>query len=65
MCVISYRINIIMLRGEDMRVEVTFKNNDKEKELYEFLESKGEIVGKSAYIKQLLLEQLKKENNNK
>ena len=54
-----------MLRGEDMRVEVTFKNNDKEKELYEFLESKGEIVGKSAYIKQLLLEQLKKENNNK
>ena len=43
-----------------MRVEVTFKNNDKEKELYEFLKSKGEIVGKSAYIKQLLLEQLKK-----
>ena len=48
-----------------MRVEVTFKNNDKEKELYEFLKSKGEIVGKSAYVKQLLLEQLKKENNNK
>ena len=56
---------IILSRGEFVRVEVTFKNNDKEKELYEFLKSKGEIVGKSAYIKQLLLEQLKKENNNK
>ena len=48
-----------------MRVEVTFKNNDKEKELYEFLRSKGEIVVKRAYIKQLLLEQLRKEDNNK
>ena len=46
-----------------MRVEITFKNNDKEKELYEFLRTKGEIIGKSAYIKQLLLEQLEKENN--
>ena len=54
---------IILLRGEFVRVEVTFKNNNKEKELYEFLKSKGEIVGKSAYIKQLLLEQLEKENN--
>ena len=48
-----------------MRVEVTFKNNDKEKKKKKFLKSKGEIVGKSAYIKQLLLEQLKKEDNNK
>lgn len=46
-----------------MRIEVTFKNNDKEKELYEFLKSKGDIIGKSAYIKQLLLEQFNKENN--
>lgn len=46
-----------------MRVEVTFKNNDKEKELYEFLKEKGEIIGKSAYVKQLLLAQLEKENN--
>ena len=46
-----------------MRVEITFKNNDKEKELYEFLRTKGEIIGKSAYIKQLLLEQLEKESN--
>lgn len=46
-----------------MRVEITFKNNDKEKELYKFLKSKGEIIGKSAYIKQLILEQLQKENN--
>ena len=46
-----------------MRVEITFKNNDKEKELYEFLKFKGEIIGKSAYIKQLILEQLQKENN--
>lgn len=46
-----------------MRVEVTFKNTNKEKELFEFLKTKGEIVGKSAYIKQLLAEKLKKENN--
>ena len=56
-------MNIILSRGEDVRVEITFKNNDKEKELYEFLKSKGEIIGKSAYIKQLILEQLQKENN--
>ena len=32
---------IILSRGELVRVEVTFKNNDKEKELYEFLKSKN------------------------
>ena len=43
------------------RVELTFKNNEDEKELFQFLQIKGKIIGKSAYIKQLLTEEMMKE----
>ena len=36
----------------------------KVKELYEFLKAKGEIIGKSAYIKSLLKEKLDQEIKN-
>lgn len=47
-----------------MRVELTFKNTPKEKELFEFLKNKSEYVGKSGYIKQLLAKELENENEN-
>lgn len=46
-----------------MRVEITFKNTPKEKELFEFLKKKSEFIGQSGYIKQLLGKELEKENN--
>lgn len=46
-----------------MRIEITFKNTEKEKILFEFLKKKSEVIGKSAYIKLLLIKELEKENN--
>ena len=46
-------------------VSISFKDNINDKMILEWLEEKSETIGKSAYIKQLLLEQLEKENNNK
>lgn len=42
-----------------MRINVSFK--DSEKELIEFLNKKAEIIGVSAYIKQLIYEKMLKE----
>lgn len=44
-----------------MRIELTFKNTPKERELFEFVNKKSEYIGKSGYIKQLLSKELKKE----
>ena len=46
-----------------MRIELTFKKN--EKELYEFLNRKSKYITKSGYIKQLLAKELEKEQQEK
>ena len=46
-----------------MRIELTFKKN--EKELYEFLNRKSKYITKSGYIKQLLAKELEKEQQDK
>ena len=46
-----------------MRIELTFKKN--EKELYEFVNDKGKYISKSGYIKQLLAKELEKEQEDK
>ena len=46
-----------------MRIELTFKKN--EKELYEFLNRKSKYITKSGYIKQLLAKELDKEQREK
>ena len=47
----------------DMRIELTFKKN--EKELYEFVNDKGKYITKSGYIKQLIAKELEKEQEDK
>ena len=47
----------------DMRIELTFKKN--EKELYEFVNRKSKYITKSGYIKQLLAKELEKEQEDK
>ena len=48
-----------------MRVELTFKNTPKERELFEFLKKNSEYIGKSGYIKQLLAKELEREKMKK
>lgn len=47
-----------------MKHSVTYRDNEKEKELFEWVESKSEIIGPSNAIKQLLHELMLKEKNN-
>lgn len=47
------------------KVNISFKDTEEEKELLNYLEKKGRIIGKSAYIKQLLYEQMLKEREDK
>lgn len=46
-----------------MRVEVTFKQN--EKELYNFLKEKSKYISRSGYVKQLIAKEFNKENRDK
>lgn len=47
------------------KLNISFKDNDLEQKIYEFLKMKSELVGDSTYIKQLLLEQMKREGYEK
>jgi hypothetical protein len=51
-----------------IKITLSFKeSNEHDKVLYDFLESKSEIIGKSAYIKSILKEKMdleKEEKNN-
>ena len=47
------------------KVNISFKDNDLEQKIYEFLKIKSELVGDSTYIKQLLLDQMKREGYEK
>lgn len=45
------------------KIIITFRDNDKENKLFDFLNSKSdEIGGKSGYIKRILYEEFKKES---
>lgn len=47
-----------------IKITLSFKeNNSNDIELYQFLESKSETIGKSAYIKSLLKEKLNEEKD--
>lgn len=47
------------------KVGISFKDNDLEQEIYNFLKEKSKLLGESAYIKQLLLEKMQKEATKK
>ncbi|MFR1908634.1 MAG: hypothetical protein ACLS28_24160 [Clostridium neonatale] len=48
-----------------MKVAISFKGTEDDKKLLEYLEKKGKIIGKSSYIKQLLYEQMLKDEEGK
>lgn len=48
-----------------MKVNISFKETEEDKELYEYLKKKSKIIGQSSYIKQLLYEQMLKEKEGK
>ena len=41
-------------KNQNLTVTISFKNNLTDKMMYEWLEMKSEVVGKSAYIKKLI-----------
>ena len=43
------------------KVGISFKDNELETRLYEFLKEKAQLLGESTYIKQLLLEKMQDE----
>lgn len=42
----------------DRRITITFKDNEKEQELYDFIKEESEILGVSSYVKQVLYEKM-------
>lgn len=49
---------------EDIRISLSFKNNIQEKELYDYVIKKGEIVGISSYLKMLIQKAMLEEKLN-
>jgi len=47
------------------KIGISFKDNDLENEIYNFLKEKSKLLGESAYIKQLLLEKMQEEATKK
>ena len=43
------------------KVGISFKDNELETTIYNFLKEKAKLLGESAYIKQLLLEKMQSE----
>ena len=42
------------------RIIISFRDNGTDKKLLEYLKVKGEVIGKSSYVKQLLYEDMLK-----
>lgn len=58
--IVYYRGGVMVKKGYE-RVDVTFsKTSDIEMQLYKYIEEKGQLIGKGKYIKQLILEDMKK-----
>lgn len=47
------------------KIGISFKDNDLENKLLEFLKNKSILIGESNYIKQLLLEKMQQEEGYK
>jgi hypothetical protein len=44
--------------GSEKRITISFKETEKEKELYEFIKEESDIIGLGPYIKQILYEKM-------
>lgn len=54
-----------MARGNQKRFNVTFRDNEKEIELYKWVKEKGDIGGISSFVKNVLYEKMKQEKEEK
>ena len=53
--------------GEFMakKIGISFKDNELETKIYNFLKEKSQLLGESAYIKQLILEKMQSKETTK
>lgn len=47
------------------KIGISFKDNELENRIYEFLREKSKLLGESAYVKQLILEKMQQEEATK
>ncbi|MDB2100797.1 MULTISPECIES: hypothetical protein [Clostridium] len=47
------------------KIGISFKDNELETKIYNFLKEKSQLLGESAYIKQLILEKMQSEETTK
>ena len=47
------------------KIGISFKDNELESKIYDFLRKKSKLLGESTYIKQLLLEKMQEEEATK
>lgn len=48
-------------RNEENRIPISFKNNAEELSIYVFIKESSKFMGQSAYIKQLVVEEMKRQ----
>jgi len=51
------------MKDKQKKISISFKENEKEIKLYNWLQTKGEIVGCSGIIKEILLKYMEQEDN--
>lgn len=47
------------------KIGISFKDNELETKIYNFLKEKSQLLGESAYIKQLILEKMQSKETTK
>lgn len=48
-------------RVEEVRIPISFKKTEEEIAIYDFIKKESKIIGQSNYIKQLVMEEMKKQ----
>lgn len=48
-------------RSEEVRIPVSFKKTSEELSIYNFIKEESKVVGQSAYIKLLVIEEMKRQ----
>lgn len=49
------------IRSEEVRIPISFKKTYEELSIYNFIKEESKLMGQSAYIKMLVMEEMKKQ----
>ncbi len=49
------------IRSEEVRIPISFKKTYEELSIYNFIKEESKLIGQSAYIKMLVMEEMKKQ----